>query len=203
MEDFKKKKSPYPEASQPSSEYLKGRRTLPKELLPSQEYKRAVVDDMLARINKVDNPDIDIAMKAMEAEDLKTKKAYEEVVRLRELQKKLDVPDLPRHHKGKINAVDKIIQQLGFEKIPNISGARAKNATDAFSYLQKKTMKVVPGLAPIAIGLGAAGYSDLAGAATDLAIPGGVEELGVSDERSIPDPRYQEYIRKMQAKGKK
>lgn len=202
MEDFKKKKSPYPEASQPSSEYLKGRRNLPEELLPSKEYKKSVVEDIKARIDKVGNPDIDIAMKAMEADDLKTKKAYEEVVRLRELQKKLDVPDLPRHHKGKINAVDKIIQQLGFEKIPHISGNKAKKATDAFSYLQKKTMKVVPVLGAVATGLGAMGYSDIAGAATDAVIPGGLEETGIADERSIPDPRYQEYIKRMSKRKK-
>ena len=58
---------------------------------------------------------------------------------------------------------------------------------------------------PLGIGLsaaGALGYSDMAGAATDAVIPGGVEELGVSDERSIPDPRYQEYIRRMSQRKK-
>jgi hypothetical protein len=70
-----------------------------------------------------------------------------------------------------------------------------------------KTGKIWSAAAPYLGGAvtaaGGLGYSDLAGAATDLAIPGGVEELGVADERSISDPRYQEYIRKMQAKGKK
>lgn len=202
MEKFRKKGLPYPEARSASSEYLTGKRNLPQELLPSKEYKRSVVEDVKARIDKVGNPDIDIAMKAMEADELKTKKAYEEAVRLRELQKQLDTPDLPRHHKGKINAVDKIIQQLGFDKIPNISGKEIKKASDAFSYLQKKTMKVVPGLGALATGLGAMGYSDLAGAATDVAIPGGLEEIGIADERSIPDPRYQEYIRRMQKRKK-
>lgn len=202
MSKFRKKGLPYPEARAASSEYLKGRRNLPKELFPSEDYKRSIVEDIKARIDKIGNPDIDIAMKAMEAENLTTQKAYEEAVRLRELQKKLDKPDLPRHHKGKINAVDKIIQQLGFEKIPNISGNEAKKASEGFSYLQKKTMKVVPVLGAIATGLGAMGYSDIAGAATDAVIPGGLEETGIADERSISDPRYQEYIRRMQKRKK-
>jgi hypothetical protein len=33
-------------------------------------------------------------------------------------------------------------------------------------------------------------------------VPGGVSDLGVSDERSIPDPRYQEYIRRMSQRNK-
>jgi hypothetical protein len=32
-------------------------------------------------------------------------------------------------------------------------------------------------------------------------VPGGVEDTGISDERAIPDPRYQEYIRRMSQKG--
>ena len=48
---------------------------MPSELIPSEDYKKSVVEDIKARINKVGNPDIDIAMNAMETSDLKTKKA--------------------------------------------------------------------------------------------------------------------------------
>lgn len=68
-----------------------------------------------------------------------------------------------------------------------------------------KFKSIVPFLKPIGVGLtalGAAGYSDMAGAATDMVIPGGLEETGIADERSIPDPRYQEYIRRMQQRKK-
>lgn len=202
--EFRKKGLPYPEARGASSQYLTGKRKLPSELTPSEEYKKAVTDDLKARLNKFNNVegDIDSAFQATDAAELKNSKAYTEAVRLREAQKKLDIKDLPMHHKGKINALDKIIQEIGFEKIPHISGNAAKKASDAFSYLQKGTMKVIPGLSAIAAGLGAAGYSDIAGAATDAVIPGGLEETGIADERSIPDPRYQEYIRRMQQRKK-
>jgi hypothetical protein len=65
-----------------------------------------------------------------------------------------------------------------------------------------KFKSVAPVVGP-AVGIAAGlGYSDLAGAATDAIVPGGLEELGVADERSIPDPRYQEYIRRMQQRKK-
>lgn len=197
--EFRKKGLPYPEARGASSEYLTGRRNLPSELLPSEEYKKAVIDDLKARLNKFNNVegDIDSAFKATDAAEARNNKAYAEAVRLRNAQKELDIEKLPRHNKGKINALDRIIQDIGFEKIPHVSESAAKKASDAFSYLQKGTMKVIPGLSAIAAGLGAAGYSDVAGAATDAVIPGGLEELGVADERSISDPRYQDYIRKM------
>lgn len=198
---FRKKGLPYPEGRAASSEYLKGRRNLPEELLPSKEYKKAVVEDIKSRIEKVGNPDIDIALKSMDAADLKTRKAYEEAIRLRKLQKELDIPELPKHHMGKINAVDKIIQQLGFEKIPNVSEKPSKKASDLFSYLQKNTMKVVPGLGALATGLGALGYSDMAGAATDAIIPGGIEEMGISPEQAELDRKYKERIRQF-SKGK-
>lgn len=202
--EFRKKGLPYPEARGSSSEYLTGKRNLPSELIPSEEYKKAVTEDLRARLNKLNNPegDIDSLFKATDAAEARNNKAYAEAVRLRNAQKELDIKNLPRHHKGKINALDKIIQDIGFEKIPHISGNASKKASDAFSYLQKGTMKVIPGLSAIAAGLGAAGYSDMAGAATDAVIPGGLEELGVSDERSIPDPRYQEYIKRMSQRKK-
>ena len=81
-------------------------------------------------------------------------------------------------------------------------------------YLQKisdflstgKTGKIWSHLPLIGTGIGAAtalSYSDPALAALDSIVPGGLEELGSADERSIPDPRYQEYIRRMQSKGRK
>ncbi len=204
MKDLKKKSLPYPEARGASSEYLKGRRNLPKELMPSKEYKKAIIDNLKARLAQVNNDkgDVDTYLKASEASEIKNNKAYEEALRLRLAQKKLDTENIPRHGKGKINAVDRIIQEMGFEKIPNISGKKAKKVTDSFSYLQKKTMKVIPVLGAIATGLGALGYSDLAGATTDAVIPGGLEEAAIADERAIPDPRYQEYIKRMSQRKK-
>lgn len=73
------------------------------------------------------------------------------------------------------------------------------------SFLKKNLERVAKGLPIIgtaATVAGALGYSDMAGAATDAIIPGGLSETAVSDERSIPDPRYQEYIRRMQERKK-
>ena len=55
-----------------------------------------------------------------------------------------------------------------------------------------KTLRVI---APIGAVLGAASYSDAAGAAVDAVVPGGVEELGVSDEQRELDRRYREILK--------
>jgi hypothetical protein len=67
----------------------------------------------------------------------------------------------------------------------------------------KRVTKNLPIVGTAATVAGGLGYSDISGAATDVVIPGGLQETGIADERAISDPRYQEYIRKMQAKGKK
>lgn len=87
--------------------------------------------------------------------------------------------------------------QFADEEYSTIKKIMNSNGLDKFK-------SIIPLLKPIGMGLtalGAAGYSDPAAAAADIAIPGGLEELGMADERSIPDPRYQEYIRRMSQKG--
>jgi hypothetical protein len=49
---------------------------------------------------------------------------------------------------------------------------------------------------------GALGYSDMAGAATDAVIPGGVEEMGVSSEQKMLDQRYIERLKSFQKRDK-
>jgi len=61
---------------------------------------------------------------------------------------------------------------------------------------------VAPYVLPATAGAAALGYSDIAGAASDVVIPGGLEEAAIADERAIPDPRYQEYIKRMSQRKK-
>lgn len=49
---------------------------------------------------------------------------------------------------------------------------------------------------------GGLGYSDIAGAATDALVPGGIEEMGVSPEQAELDRRYAERVRQLSKKGK-
>lgn len=56
-----------------------------------------------------------------------------------------------------------------------------------------KFKSIVPFLKPIGMGLtalGAAGYSDMAGAATDMVIPGGLEETYNDDKEVLQDRKY-------------
>jgi|LakMenE18May11ns_1017448.scaffolds.fasta_scaffold9829030_2 hypothetical protein len=64
-----------------------------------------------------------------------------------------------------------------------------------------KFKSIAPVLGPAAAIAGGLGYSDLAGAATDAIIPGGIEEMGVSPEQAELDRKYKERIRKF-SKGK-
>lgn len=66
----------------------------------------------------------------------------------------------------------------------------------------EKFKSIVPFLKPAAAVAGGLGYSDIAGAATDIIIPGGLEEAAVADERAIPNPKYQEYIKRMSQRKK-
>jgi hypothetical protein len=88
------------------------------------------------------------------------------------------------------------------------------------SFLATNLKRLGKGLSPIAnaIGpyVGPAGTALTAGAilaapnpaeaaileGMESLIPGGVQDTGISDERSIPDPRYQEYIRRTQQRKK-
>lgn len=114
-------------------------------------------------------------------------------------------PDINTRGAANVNRIDQLFAQQGWGRIPK-NAKKGSALADTFSYIKKSGKnvgKIIPGVGLILTGLGAAGYSDLAGAATDAVIPGGgIEELGVADERSIPDPRYQEYIRRMQQRKK-
>lgn len=65
-----------------------------------------------------------------------------------------------------------------------------------------KFKSVVPILKPAALVAGGIGYSDLAGAVTDVVVPGGLEETAIADERAIPDKGYQDYIKRMSQRKK-
>lgn len=65
-----------------------------------------------------------------------------------------------------------------------------------------KFKSLVPFFKPAAAVGGAISYSDIAGAVTDTVVPGGLEEAAVTDERAIPDPKYQEYIKRMSQRKK-
>jgi hypothetical protein len=199
--DKKLSKNIYPEARIGSSEFYLGKRDLPKELMPSDQYKKAKYLELLSRIKTVANPEPEYKEMAKEANNNLDEISYLEAKRIRENQKAMDALDLPLSTKGQINASNRIIQDLGFNR--EMVDSASSLPTSKFKYIQKSTGKILPVIGPILTAVGAAGYSDLAGAATDMAIPGGLEETGIADERSIPDPKYQEYIRKMQAKGKK
>ena len=67
-------------------------------------------------------------------------------------------------------------------------------------YLNRlRLLKPIMGAVSLA---GALGYSDMAGAATDAVIPGGVEEMGVSSEQKMLDQRYIERLKSFQKRDK-
>lgn len=191
----------YPEARLASSEYLTGKRGLPKELNVSDLHKDIVISDLKARLAAQNHPDINIEDLKTESANLRRMSEYDEAKKIREFQKQLDIENLPRHHKGKINAADRMIQSMGFTK--ELVDAGQSVPTSRIRYLQKVTGKYLPVIGPIMAGVGTLSMPDAAQAATDIVIPGGVESLGEgSDEKGIPDPRYQEYIKRMSQKRK-
>jgi hypothetical protein len=198
--DKKLSKNIYPEARVGSSEFYLGKRDLPTELMPSDAYKKAKYLELISRIKKVGESDPEYSEMAKEASKNLDEVSYLEAKRIRENQKAMDALDLPLSTKGKINASNRIIQDLGFER--TLADSASSLPTSKLKYIQKSTGKILPAIGPILAAIGASGYSDVAGAATDAVIPGGVEETGIADERSIPDPRYQEYIRRMTQRKK-
>lgn len=96
--------------------------------------------------------------------------------------------------------------------IPDWPEQAAKEGYEAYIDKVKKhgvkgIKSIAPILKPIGMGLSAAaalGYSDIAGAATDIATGaiGGVEEMGVSDEQKMLDQRYLKRIKQMQENKK-
>jgi hypothetical protein len=128
---------------------------------------------------------------------------YMENMRKQQLDTVYD-PNITKRGAANVNQIDDLFSRQGWKRIAK----KAKEGVplaDTFSYMKKfgkNAGKIIPGLSAVAAGVGAMGYSDVAGAATDAVIPGGLEELGVADERSIPDPRYQEYIKRMSQRKK-
>lgn len=129
--------------------------------------------------------------------------AFMEEMRKKQLDTVYD-PNITKRGAANVNQIDDLFSTQGWKRIAK-EAKEGVPLADTFSYMKKfgkNAGKIIPGLSAIAAGVGAMGYSDVAGAATDAVIPGGLEELGVSDERSIPDPKYQEYIRRMSQRKK-
>jgi hypothetical protein len=103
---------------------------------------------------------------------------YEDVIK--EGASKLTSGAYPEYSQDYYDRVKRIMKAVGLDKFKSI----------------------VPFLKPVAAVAGGIGYSDIAGAATDVIIPGGLEETAIADERAIPDPRYQEYIKRMSQRKK-
>lgn len=206
MKGQKFPKQIYPEARNQTSQYMTGRRGLPQELKYSPEYKSSAIESIKSRLAEVTSQegDVDSFLRVQEAKEAKDLASFKEAERVRELQKSADSfrdpfknQDLPTHMKGKVNIADKLIESLGFEKTSPV-GAISNLPTSKFSYLQKSTGRIIPGLAI----LSALGYSDLSGAATDFVVPGGVEEMGVSEEQKQLDRKYANRVRQLSERAK-
>lgn len=128
------------------------------------------------------------------------------------LHKAMSAKEADLKEQGKsLNYFQKVRDRL----FPNDKLKYQVDALDAYDFLEKghfdksflkenlkRVSKGLPVIGTAATVLGGLGYSDMAGAATDMVIPGGLEETGIADERSIPDPKYQEYIRRMSQRKK-
>jgi hypothetical protein len=128
------------------------------------------------------------------------------------LERLYGVPQAIKKEQGKsLNYYQKIKDRL----FPNDKLKYEIDALDAYDFLEKghfknsflkenleRVSKELPLIGTAATLAGGLGYSDLAGAATDVVVPGGLEETAIADERAIPDPRYQEYIKRMSQRKK-
>jgi len=66
----------------------------------------------------------------------------------------------------------------------------------------QRVAKKLPIIGTAATVAGALGYSDMAGAATDMAIPGGIDEANTSPEQKMLDQRYLERLKSFQKRNK-
>lgn len=107
---------------------------------------------------------------------------------------------------GYVNAIDKELIRRGYSREAKGVIEASASPLEKLSYLKKigKFTKYLPVLGAVATGIGALGYSDLAGAATDMVTGpvGGVEEMGVSPEQKDLDIAYLNKIRQMNQRKK-
>lgn len=122
------------------------------------------------------------------------------------LHKSITSKEADLKEQGKsLNYYQKIKDRL----FPNDKLKYQVDALDAYDFLEKghfskpfmkenleRVAKKLPIIGTAATIAGGLGYSDLAGAATDAIIPGGIEEMGVSPEQAELDRKYKEKIRK-------
>ena len=106
-------------------------------------------------------------------------------------------------------------QKIKDRLFPNDKLKYQVDALDAYDFLEKghfansfmkknleRVAKKLPIIGAAATVAGGLGYSDLAGAASDVLVPGGIEEMGVSPEQKDLDRRYKERIRQLQERKK-
>lgn len=98
------------------------------------------------------------------------------------------------------DAADLTLKERGYK--PYLTKRTKKNPVSKIAYKNEILGKTLRILGPIAAIAGATLSPSADAAVMDAVVPGGVEEMGVADERSIPDPRYQEYIRRMSKRNK-
>ena len=104
-------------------------------------------------------------------------------------------------------------QKIRDRLFPNDKLKYKIDALDAYDFLEKghfekpflktnlqRVAKGLPIIGAAATVVGGLGYSDLAGAATDFVVPGGVSEMGVSPEQAELDRRYKDRIRELQSR---
>ena len=128
------------------------------------------------------------------------------------LERLSGMPEAVRKEEGKSLAYYNKIKDRLF---PNDKMKPSIDALDAYDFLERghfnksfmkknleRVAKGLPIIGAAATVAGGLGYSDIAGAATDMAIPGGVEEMGVSEEQKMLDQRYLQRIKQMQQNKK-
>lgn len=88
---------------------------------------------------------------------------------------------------------EEILKQRGYEKYKK--RGIPKSNSSVFGFKHPITRKILKSLGIVGAGLGALGSSDMSQAATDIVIPGGVEELGASEEQKALDKAYFKKLR--------
>lgn len=135
---------------------------------------------------------------------------------IRSLERLYGVPESIQKEKGKSLAY---YNKLKDRLFPNDKMKPSIDALDAYDFLERghfnksfmkenlqRVAKKLPIIGTAATALGIATAPNPAEAAAEEGIssliPGGVEDTAIADERSIPDPKYQEYIRRMSQRKK-
>ena len=193
-----------------------------KEKLPREQYENSKKVGFSFKENS--NFDIDnkhsplYSVHGSSRANLYNSPRSDELLRKDQLSRSLEMTH-PRDA-GFINEVDSELTRRGYSRIP-VSEAVSQTTDPSilkrlnelpdvpagkFAYLKKikELTKILPMVGTVATGLGALGYSDMAGAATDMAtgVVGGVEEMGTSPEQKMLDQRYLQRIKSMQQRKK-